>query len=75
MKDPFAFTAEDKKIMVQKIQGYFMDEYEEDIGQLRATLLLDFLLKEIGPAIYNQGVNDSHRFFAEKLEDLFEIQK
>jgi uncharacterized protein (DUF2164 family) len=32
---------------------------EGQLGELSAGMLLNFVLEEIGPAIYNQGVADS----------------
>ncbi|TFE02018.1 DUF2164 domain-containing protein [Jeotgalibacillus salarius] len=75
MKDPFSLTSDVKQEMTTHIQTYFSNEHDEEIGQLKATLLLDFFLKEIAPAVYNQGVTDAHKFIEEKLEDVFTIQK
>ncbi|MEW9502307.1 DUF2164 family protein [Jeotgalibacillus marinus] len=75
MKDPFTLSEKDKQSMVQALRSYFEEERNEEIGELAATLLLDFLLKEIGPTIYNKGVADAHSYLTEKLEDVFEIQK
>ena len=59
MKDPFTLSEMDKQSMVQALRSYFETERNEEIGELSATLLLDFLLKEIGPIIYNKGVEVS----------------
>ena len=40
------------------IKQYFAEELEQDIGDLKATLILSFILREIGPFIYNQAVHD-----------------
>jgi uncharacterized protein (DUF2164 family) len=41
---------------LESIQRYFEQELEHPIGQLQAGGLLDFLIAEIGPSIYNQAV-------------------
>jgi uncharacterized protein (DUF2164 family) len=33
-------------------------------------LLLDYVLGEIGPSIYNQAIADARRFFEERAADL-----
>lgn len=43
---------------LQSIQRYFSINMDDDIGDLATSLLLDFFIEEIGPAIYNQGVAD-----------------
>ncbi|KIL52112.1 DUF2164 domain-containing protein [Jeotgalibacillus soli] len=75
MKDKFSFTAAEKKEMTKAIQTYFQYERDEVLGDLAASLLLDFILHKIGPAIYNKGVADAHEFLKEKLEDVFELHK
>jgi uncharacterized protein (DUF2164 family) len=34
------------------------------------SALLDFFVRELGPAVYNQGVRDAARFLQEKLSDI-----
>lgn len=37
---------------------YFKEARDEEIGQIAAGNLLDFVLQEIGPSIYNKAVAD-----------------
>lgn len=37
---------------------YFRDERGETIGELQAAFLLDTILADIGPYVYNQAVRD-----------------
>ena len=46
------------------------EELDDDIGELKARLVLDFLWKEAAPAAYNQGVSDAQAWLAERLSDL-----
>ncbi|WP_217973726.1 DUF2164 family protein [Virgibacillus sp. 7505] len=41
---------------------------------MAAGLLLDFIIKELGPVFYNAGIEASYQFMNEKIEDLFGIQ-
>jgi uncharacterized protein (DUF2164 family) len=43
---------------------------DEEIGDLQAGLLVDFVVSEIGPTIYNQAVADARAFFEERASDL-----
>ena len=52
------------------MKKYFEDEIREPIGDLRAGLLLDFFLDEIGPAIYNQAIADAQTRLAARVADL-----
>ncbi|WP_373893454.1 DUF2164 domain-containing protein [Virgibacillus natechei] len=75
MKPKFELTKQEKDEMVGSIQGYFEKERDEQIGDLAAMLVLEFFMEEIAPVLYNKGVEDSHAFMTEKLDDIFEIQK
>ncbi|PLY00657.1 MAG: DUF2164 domain-containing protein, partial [Desulfuromonas sp.] len=40
------------------------------IGDLRAEMLIEFFLAQLGPRIYNQALDDAGAFIREKLIDL-----
>ncbi|PIU24219.1 DUF2164 domain-containing protein [Candidatus Berkelbacteria bacterium CG08_land_8_20_14_0_20_39_8] len=61
---------EEKKILISDIKEFFLYEFDENIGDLRAEIVLDFFLKKIGPKIYNRGVSDARKWFRGKFEDL-----
>ena len=48
----------------------YLDEFDEDLSDFRATALLDFFVAQLGPAVYNQGVRDACAALQEKLIDL-----
>lgn len=58
------------KALREKVQIYFREEHEDSIGLLKATLILDFFIKEIGPQIYNQAISDAYAFIQDKIIDL-----
>ncbi|CQR73163.1 hypothetical protein SOV_49500 [Sporomusa ovata DSM 2662] len=68
-------TKEEQQLAVENIKSYFFTEKEESITDLSAILLLDFILENIGPLIYNQAIKDAHFFMGEKLDDLFSLEK
>lgn len=59
-----------KKKLIKSIKKYFEEELEEEIGDLKASLFLDFCLQEICPSIYNQAIIDARRFIEDKLSDM-----
>ena len=75
MKQAFNLSKEQKENMIYLLQGYFKDEQGEEIGNLQAMLLLDFIIDKLAPEFYNLGVEDSHQYLTEKMDDIFEIQK
>jgi uncharacterized protein (DUF2164 family) len=52
------------------IKRYFAEHLDEDIGDLKAGLLLDYVLKEIGPVIYNRAIADAQAYFQGRVADL-----
>ena len=52
------------------IKRYIAENLEEEIGDLKAGLLLDYCVKEIGPAIYNQAIADAQAYFSGRVVDL-----
>lgn len=65
-----SFPDEARKQAVASIQQYVADNLDEEIGELKAGLLLDFILTELGPTIYNQAIADARAFFEERAADL-----
>ncbi len=55
---------------IASIKKYFEEEIREPIGDLRAALLLDFFLEDIGPAIYNQAIGDAQARMQQRVADL-----
>lgn len=61
---------------ISSIERYFQEELEQRIGNIAAGALLDFVLQEIGPCVYNQAVADvQERVQARLLEIDIELHK
>ena len=73
------FSREEKEIIARKIQLYFTEELDQQIGQFDAEFLLDFFAEEIGPFFYNRGLFDAQTVMETRLADisetLYEIEK
>ena len=59
-----------KQKLIKSIKRYFKEELDEEIGDLKASLFLDFCIKEICPSIYNQAIIDARSFIEDKLSDM-----
>jgi uncharacterized protein (DUF2164 family) len=68
-------TNERREDMVDAIKIYFSEERGEEIGDLRAKLILDFTMEKMAPEFYNQGVSDSCQYMKNMIEDVLSIQK
>ena len=50
---------ETRQLLITSIQRYFKENMDEPIGNMAAGSLLNFVLEEIGPTIYNKAVADA----------------
>jgi uncharacterized protein (DUF2164 family) len=73
------FSKEEKKLIIHKVQLYFKEELDQDIGQFDAEFLLDFFSEEVGAYYYNRGLYDAQTILESKLESIteaiYEIEK
>jgi len=63
-------TPQEREEAMHSLKKYFSSEMEQDLSDLRAQLLLDYILKDLGPLAYNRGIQDAEDFFRKRLEDL-----
>ena len=63
---------ETEERLVSSIKRYVAENLDDEIGDLKATLLLEFVNKEIGPSIYNQAIKDAQAHLHDRVRDLDE---
>ena len=61
---------ETQQQLVSSIKQFFTEHMDAEIGDLKARLVLDFCVKEIGPSIYNQAIADAQQYMTERVADL-----
>jgi uncharacterized protein (DUF2164 family) len=67
---PIKLSPEVTRRLVASIKRYAAENLDEEIGDLKAGLLLDYCLEEIGPSIYNQAIADAQAYFTGRVADL-----
>ena len=55
---------------VAALMTYFQEHMDEPIGNLAAAALLDFVLEEIGPSIFNQAVSKAQAHLQARVMEL-----
>jgi uncharacterized protein (DUF2164 family) len=55
---------------IASIQRYFEENLPERIGTLPAGMLLDFVLQEIAPVVYNKAIMDAQGRLQQRILDL-----
>jgi uncharacterized protein (DUF2164 family) len=61
---------ETSKQLVASIRRYFAGELDQDVGDLKAGAVLDYVLREIGPSVYNRAIADAQSYLHERVVDL-----
>lgn len=56
--------------LLVSIQRYCAENLDEDVGELKARLLLDFCVREIGPSVYNQAILDAQAAMQDKIAEI-----
>ncbi|HEX9081780.1 MAG TPA: DUF2164 domain-containing protein [Holophagaceae bacterium] len=52
------------------IRRFVAEEYGVSLGDLGAGVFLDFCLKEVAPAVYNQAIADAQAHLQDRVADL-----
>lgn len=52
------------------LQKLFASEFDETLSEFRAEQIIDMMIRTMGPAIYNQAVQDVRAHMQGKLDDL-----
>jgi uncharacterized protein (DUF2164 family) len=64
---------EKRREMVAAIKGYFLNERDEEMGELASGMLLNFIVDALAPEFYNQGVADAQKYISDRAEDLYAL--
>jgi len=63
-------TDERKENILSSLVEMFAKEFDEDLSAFRAEEILELFIRELGPSVYNQAIQDARKFMMERLEDL-----
>jgi uncharacterized protein (DUF2164 family) len=63
-------TDDARRQATASIKRFVLEELDQDVGDLKAGLVLDFVLKEIAPTIYNGAIADAQTYIRDRLADL-----
>jgi uncharacterized protein (DUF2164 family) len=55
---------------IASLKRYFAEELDQDVGELKAGLFLEFILKEIAPSVYNGAIVDAQTYLRDRVADL-----
>lgn len=59
-----------EQYLIGSIRRFYTEELEDDIGDLKARLVLDFFVGELGPSVYNQAILDAQATMTIAVADI-----
>lgn len=66
---------EAEKEMLRATKEFFLNERDEELSDFQAAVLLDFMVRQIGPYFYNQAVAEAQALMTKKVEELYGLEK
>jgi len=67
---PLQLGRETRARAIASIRRFLLEELEQEVGDLKAGMVLDYFLREIGPSVYNLAVRDAQTRMQESVADL-----
>jgi len=67
---PVALSDEARKQALSSLKRFWAENLEAEPNEIQCVALLDFLLREIGPSLYNAGVADAQIYIRDRVADL-----
>ncbi|MBP2667168.1 MAG: hypothetical protein H6Q76_2148 [Firmicutes bacterium] len=64
-----------KQDAIGSIKRFFQQERDEELSDFQAATILEFILAELAPPIYNQALADAHTLMSKQIEELYGLQK
>ena len=61
---------ESRRRLIESIKRYFVEQMDDEIGDLKASLLLDFCLEELGPSVHNKAIAEAQARIQERTTEL-----
>ncbi|MCM3746902.1 DUF2164 domain-containing protein [Paenibacillus pasadenensis] len=76
---PIKIPLEQKQIVAESLQDYANHELDLNIGSIAAEGLLDHLITQLAPYLYNKGIEDAisllSQCMAQAEEDLHSLKR
>lgn len=65
MSEGLRLGKQERAELIARLQHYFREERDEELGDLAASMLLDFVEEQLGPHFFNQGVHAAKQRLAQ----------
>ena len=72
MSKPIELSREARQAAAAGLRKVLMEELEVEVGTLQAEMVLDRLVLDLGPVLYNRALSDARAVIAAKAVDMDE---
>jgi uncharacterized protein (DUF2164 family) len=69
---PITFSKEEQRDLIPRIKAFVSQELDQEIGDLQASMLMDFFANSLGHAVYNRAIYDAQALIATKADEMAE---
>jgi uncharacterized protein (DUF2164 family) len=63
-------SEERKGDIMRRLSEMYARDFDEKLSAFRAEQILAFFVRTLGPAVYNQAIQDARKSMAERLDDM-----
>ena len=63
-------SMQQRNALIRGISEFFDEEFELELSEFRAGMILDMFIAKLSPVIYNGAIDDARSFLTERLEDM-----
>ena len=67
---PLTLSDDRREALAGHLGRLFAEQFDEELSVFRAGAIIDLMLQKLGPAVYNQAVEDVRAHLQGKLDDL-----
>ena len=72
MSKPIELYREARQAAAAGLRKVLIEELDVEVGSLQAEMILDRLVLDLGPVLYNRALTDARAVIAAKAEDMDE---
>ena len=68
----------EREMLREKLQRYCADNFDLELEQFDAEFFVDFVIENIGPTLFNAGIDEairSHAAWSERIQEEMDLKK
>lgn len=62
-------------LMGEEVKQFFANQRDEQLSDFQARVFVEFIMDKLALHIYNQAIDDAHKYMVDRVEDMYGLQK